>query len=1620
MALPAMEDAPAAAIDLEVREDVDEAVDPSTADASKRTVVGASNPFLQLFWQLAEDDDAVRASAQRDLLTSLADAQAAVVSTDALAPNVRYALKRLFRGLCSSRGRARAGFSSSLSAVLALPPLPLPLSTVLPIMDAALAPPTAPSKQEQTDFKLGYACAVLALCSSGLAAALSAAEVSAMVRRLLALEYSKVLREMAWRAVEALMEAVPWTVYKSSIEADVMTALATVKTEEEDDASAEDAAVDDAKSDAARKKKKARKDTATALVELHTLTPERLSILLAILRLYGAHKQLLNPLSSFLAPSALTPLSPSTFPALVDILSTASYTLPALHSAYGAVFGALLSTASPDWVLLYTLLASTLFAERASTAKKQQGLLVLALLLRLLQLPQHAHHPLAASVAHLFHPLLLRTLLNSLSSPSTHLHQHCKAALSALVDTARARREVILAVLAGLGGTGGKGRFDAMTKTKTVATLVGLMQREDLGLYVDGLIRSFQDGAMDEKAPTAGDSDDFTEAVDAREKHCLWALEQLYSATKHAALIDSSTSADNSATERVLRFCLFYGFFDAAAPPAKAKATPAKKGRKKKAADAEVEAVEAQSSVLSAVCRPLAAPLSEKVRAVCQTRFWSLLDDLLPRPRGKLSPEQKKKRRKEEQRASKQGTTPVADASSVPRGDEKEEDADHGDSLWALKAHECWDSLEAAGHSLLSPLTKEGRAVRVSMLGIVREVEERRAQSGGTHKTAEDAVERDRLKKERALSLLMLHLGLLQLSEEVSVTSLLQELELGYQRVWKAPVAPSDSSSKKEGKAPSRKRKAADVEEEKGAGEEEPQPVFVEVLVDILLSLLVKPSALIRSLARVVFVAFAGDVNESALSDILRVVTKKSGLHLNEGAATADDDDDDEFQPFDVDDDEEEDEGPEQKAASASTSRASTGKKRKRVVEEAVEEESSDEELVDLDALDAFLITPLTPAEQSAVDSASASFDHYDHHLANIIRLRQQGRKAQQTDLVQQQIDFQLRVTDLLDVLVRVEGRSRLLLELVMGRLMDGVVATRKTEKLVGLHERLVGLVRKIAASKEHPVVRFREEEKEGQSKPKKGKRSAPAEVPKLDHAEADRYAMPAEAVQAVMAALMERAQHAVDSEVVALLSQCLLHLVRISLPPAALLLPSTHSALPASAASHLRFVHSLYHAALTSYLTQRRSRLNSRFFSDFVHSAPALAWLSAPTIASMAVAAVSAGEEKEGERAANGFLRNDCFVWLGELFGRRDMLAALPKDAAAPLVSTVAKAVESALAYTALSDAERAQLKEAQRVVEQPTSDAPATGQGQAPDTATLSKEERLRLKLREKKKRRRQRQKSALASAAPATTTTAAEAKTAINRLKTVLNTAATVTAYCRRTGLPDGVLTASVLRRLEALSKDDVRSLKGAMRNLLTLGDKVEVAVMRAVKEEDAERKKTASAEQKRHADAERKQAEEQQLQQRKEQRSLKEAASAKAQEARLKRTQHKAQHAARQQLSKAATTSEDGSEPTVSAPKTGVQPRKLPAPVTGVEQKSARSQKKAKAPTVDGDVALKAKPKSVAAIKDEDEDEDEDELATPSLHTPVAATNGRAKVGAQHAHTEGGRGVGRATVKKVLKG
>jgi DNA polymerase phi len=78
--------------------------------------VGSSSKFMNWFWDLASDEDARRCMAGTMIIKYVIETQQDCENT--LSTDASYTLKRLVRGLSSSRDSARQGFSACLCQFL--------------------------------------------------------------------------------------------------------------------------------------------------------------------------------------------------------------------------------------------------------------------------------------------------------------------------------------------------------------------------------------------------------------------------------------------------------------------------------------------------------------------------------------------------------------------------------------------------------------------------------------------------------------------------------------------------------------------------------------------------------------------------------------------------------------------------------------------------------------------------------------------------------------------------------------------------------------------------------------------------------------------------------------------------------------------------------------------------------------------------------------------------------------------------------------------------------------------------------------------------------------------------------------------------------------------------------------------------------------------------------------------------------------------------------------------------------------------------------------------------------------------------------------------------------------
>ncbi|KAI0668533.1 DNA polymerase phi-domain-containing protein [Trametes maxima] len=338
------------------------------------------------------------------------------------------------------------------------------------------------------------------------------------------------------------------------------------------------------------------------------------------------------------------------------------------------------------------------------------------------------------------------------------------------------------------------------------------------------------------------------------------------------------------------------------------------------------------------------------------------------------------------------------------------------------------------------------------------------------------------------------------------------------------------------------KKSRKSMGEDKGKEKELPAPI--DVLVDTVIGFLEKGTAYMRAVANQVFSLLSSSVQESTIDLILTQLERRDPEELMAEEDEDVDMDDDEEQEEEVGDDEsssssspddeddEDDEGDEE-----------ANLELRRKIEEALRvngisaatgdsDEESEEELMDDDQMLAI-----------------------DEQLAAAFRARA-GEKGSRKDVDAQReaTHFKNRVLDLIDVFVRKQPTSPLILRLIFP-LVELIVGTGPDEKQ--LADKATGILRnRIGKSKDTPSLASKED------------------------------------AAKTLEELHNLARKASTSDVLTTLNQCSIYLSRVFL--------HSDTAEP---------VLKVYRESLSDFVARKASRLNPPFIGDFVKRYPAAAW---------------------------------------------------------------------------------------------------------------------------------------------------------------------------------------------------------------------------------------------------------------------------------------------------------------------------------------------------------------------------------------------------------------------------
>ncbi|KAJ3092493.1 DNA-directed DNA polymerase [Quaeritorhiza haematococci] len=956
----------------------------------------AASTTLNYYWDLASLDAAVRMHAAENLLEALNKFQSDHQQASGLkedrfreaaktekeieelcAADVSYGLKRLIRGLPSSRDGARQGFALVLTELLGR----LEFVTVATVMDMIIKSSdiTGSMKgKEERDMYFGRLFGLMAITQSGmlLRSHTTLADIQRMITCLCEYATAKsYLTETCFHVVISILNRIEsrTDIHSEACEFAVQTVL--------NDGVA---------------------------------TPEELWFAILMQQKCPTLPQWSSALKSWKNTSIL---HPSNKAKLVEILKESSHTHPHVHSVWEVLIDILLgsnqtrdSIASADAEKrqdeqkqgkknkknkkakeaetekkdvqapaqislqdLWTVLDETLF-----TSSHERKYLGFQLFQRLLPRMASSSEQHRNSIPFLFSPNFFRCFVNNLSTHDNYLYKAASQTAKVLLSVAEEHQIVAFQMVLQLvnKGKGAVQHFDRVTKTKTVETLMGSLDAAGVYNYVKYLIDLF----VDQSRFLESESDDANPSSSSRDidTHRIWALDQLLLLVRNHKL----PRDDNDRWLTALtQFLCIHGLLKSQLPPSQ-NATE----------DKELEFVR-KSPV---------PPVSNAVREHCRDRFFGVLGELNNHAAAA-------KKQKDDGAAAEDLAAATTNGKSwaygfvqfintvkvaQPKDDDGDEEMDDADS-------------EVDGESVRKEVNEIVDKVHARIEKLVKE----------GHKSADEG---SMLSKLRAIESLFCHLMLqLEAEETEDNLSTLKEVADCYHRLFEetAPAA---------AKTPNGRHNHKHSHSESDSDEEEDEDLNpYDVLLDILMALLSKPSAWLRSVVEQTFKAFCSGITKKGIDLIFEVLQAKGNGSGNgeddifeqgddeEGEDGEGDDDEEEGEKEDDEsDDDDDDEGEElseeQKTLIQAMLNARAGKGG-----DGSDDEDDEEELSDLD---------------------DDQMEDFDAKLAEIFKHRKQLKTDKK--VTRQQIwHFKLRVVDLIEIFVRKQSSSPLILDLAVSLL---------------------------------------------------------------------------------------------------------------------------------------------------------------------------------------------------------------------------------------------------------------------------------------------------------------------------------------------------------------------------------------------------------------------------------------------------------------------------------------------------------------------------------------------------------------------------------------------------------
>ena len=386
-----------------------------TSDSVKKDSL-SRRTFLDCFWTLASTDQSERVGAANGIVSFLVadqaklkadmedeDAAASAGIFGACSDNLCYALKRLVKGLQSSRAGARQGFSLALIGVLQHPVFSKTISIreVLEFGDTVLDYKSIKKRHEARECMFGRVFLYMAVQRS--ARLIIPEDVVRVTENLLVLAHKKpFLREICLETVGEIAVAAPLAFCRDTILPILVRDIAAFRNTTTDDTVEDDA---------------------------NPLGPEDLALAFMLTNRFAALKQSKGGDAGLEHLYRLT--DNDSTQSWIEPLKASSSVFPRVHSVWThmlAAIGEQSATTLRRCLAVWQTVVEPHFFGRASHERKYLGFQLMHIFLEYLQRHQHHEH-----CAKLFTPNLVQCMYTNVMDEATLLHDAALKAVRALL-----------------------------------------------------------------------------------------------------------------------------------------------------------------------------------------------------------------------------------------------------------------------------------------------------------------------------------------------------------------------------------------------------------------------------------------------------------------------------------------------------------------------------------------------------------------------------------------------------------------------------------------------------------------------------------------------------------------------------------------------------------------------------------------------------------------------------------------------------------------------------------------------------------------------------------------------------------------------------------------------------------------------------------------------------------------------------------------------------------------------------------------------------------------------------------------------------------------------------------